>query len=193
MESKYRAAVNCMGRARLRAFQSTSLGIVAAESRLIPARALHEYRQAKSAERLLARPQCHEGPEEAMERHGADLTNRRLQDAMFLRLGGSAESRPGESPGRIVAEEKEEALGTASEWQNKRRVVWTDRSRLDDGRVGAAAGGGGKPTHRRYGQERAPERSAPPSTNRRAGQGAPSTSAQTKRSAALKPTHSTTR
>ena len=38
-----------------------------------------------------------------------------------------------------MAEQKEEALGTASEWQNKRRVVWTDRSRLDDRRVAAAA------------------------------------------------------
>ena len=40
--------------------------------------------------------------------------------------------------GKVCVESKEEALRTATEWQDKEGTIWTDGSRLEDGRVGAA-------------------------------------------------------
>ena len=40
--------------------------------------------------------------------------------------------------GEVIVDSKEEALRTAQEWTDQEGTVWTDGSRLDDGRVGAA-------------------------------------------------------
>lgn len=56
VEGGYQAATNRMGGATLEAFQSTPLGIVAAESGLAPTRALLDHRRARFTQRLLARP-----------------------------------------------------------------------------------------------------------------------------------------
>ena len=43
-----------------------------------------------------------------------------------------------EFQGEVFVDSKEEALRTAQEWTDLERTVWTDGSRLDSGRVGAA-------------------------------------------------------
>ena len=43
-----------------------------------------------------------------------------------------------EFQGEVIVEQKEDALRTAQEWRDLGRTVWTDGSRLEDGRVGAA-------------------------------------------------------
>ena len=86
VEGDYQAAINRMGRATLGAFRSTPLGIVAAESGRIPARPLLDYRQARFAQRLHARPRGGEGPEEILDRGGTAITTR-LRAAASLRVG----------------------------------------------------------------------------------------------------------
>ena len=41
--------------------------------------------------------------------------------------------------GRVVKEAGEEAFWTARRWRGRERTVWTDGSKLIDGKVGAAA------------------------------------------------------
>ena len=72
MEGEHQEAINCMGRATLGAFRSTSTGVVVAESKLTPARALLDHRQARLTQRLLARPQGGQGPEEILGRLGKE-------------------------------------------------------------------------------------------------------------------------
>ena len=45
----------------------------------------------------------------------------------------------GRFPGGVGMEEKEEFAKTAREWEGKQNAIWTYGSRLDDGRVEAAA------------------------------------------------------
>lgn len=40
--------------------------------------------------------------------------------------------------GRVLVEERESAITTASSWRKCWDTLWTDGSRLDNGRVGAA-------------------------------------------------------
>ena len=51
---------------------------------------------------------------------------------------GAEVGRSQSFPGRVVVERKESALATASNNKKSRNSLWTDRSRLDSGRVGAA-------------------------------------------------------
>ena len=84
-KGEYQAAIRRKGRATLGVFQSTLLGIVAAESGLTPARALLDPRQARLTQRLLARPRgqgSRQGPEEILIRDFA-LTDR-LRVSTFL-------------------------------------------------------------------------------------------------------------
>ena len=53
IEGEYQAAINRMGRATLGAYRSTPLGMVAAESGLVPARALLNHRQSTSGKQDL--------------------------------------------------------------------------------------------------------------------------------------------
>ena len=75
-----------------------------------------------------------------MERKST-LTSRLKEAARVERRGGSAEKQEWEEGrrfgGRIVVEKKEEALRTAREW-DRPDTVWTDGSRQENGRVGAA-------------------------------------------------------
>ena len=81
-----------------------------AESGFTPARALLDHRQARFAQRLYARPQGGQGPEEILEREST------LREAARVGREGSAEKDEGRRfRGRIVME-KEEALRTAKEW-----------------------------------------------------------------------------
>ena len=82
---EYQDAISRMGRATLGAFQSTPLGIVAAESGLAPAGALLNHRQASFTQRLFARPQGGEGPEEILKRHNSALTTRLRATAALRR------------------------------------------------------------------------------------------------------------
>lgn len=78
-----------MARAASKAFRSTLLGIVAAKSKLTPARPLLEYRQARFTQRLLSRPQGGAGPEEILSRR-SELTDRRKR-ATKLHAGDEVE------------------------------------------------------------------------------------------------------
>ena len=83
MERDFQLVINKMGRAATGTFQSTPRGIVLAESKLTPAGPLLDYRQASFTKRLMARPKGHHGPEEILERRGADLTER-LRQSSFV-------------------------------------------------------------------------------------------------------------
>ena len=67
VEGECQRTINRMARSALEAFRSTPQGILAAESGLTPARARLDYRQARFAQRSLARPQDEGGPEEILE------------------------------------------------------------------------------------------------------------------------------
>ena len=137
---EYQDATNRMGRATLGAFQSTPLGIVAAESGLMPARALLDHRQAGFTRRLFARPQGGEGPEEILERRDSALTTR-LRATAALNRHETVEPQQWSTQrrfaGRIVMEKKEEAINTAKGHRSQ-GTYWTDGSRLENKRVGAA-------------------------------------------------------
>ena len=119
VEGEYQAAINRMGRATLGAFRSTPLGIVVAESGLTPARPLLNYRQARFAQRLHARPRDGEGPEEILDREGVAITMR-LRAAASLRVGAAVEpqrwGRGRTFPGRVIVDTRKGALDTASAW-----------------------------------------------------------------------------
>ena len=131
-----------MGRASLGIFESTLLGVVAAERKLTMARELLNHCQARFAQRPLSRPRYQQGPEEVMERQGA---------ALIARLWGAATLRPGETAeeqrwgrsrsfsGRVVVERRESAFQAAKGWRKSRDTLFSDGPGLDSGRVGAAA------------------------------------------------------
>ena len=129
-----------LGRATLGPFRLTPLGIVTAQSGLIPTRALLDYRQARYAQRLHARPKDCQGPEEILDRDGAAITLR-LRAATSLRPGTTVEPQSWSSqrtfPGQVTIESRKGALNTAGGW-SQRDTIWTDGTRLGDGRVGAA-------------------------------------------------------
>ena len=85
------------------AFRSTPLGIAMTESKLTPAYALPDSRQARSAQRLTARPRGHHGPEEIP---GASGLRRQSETAKsspcsLRRRGGRTEAvRAKDLPGR---------------------------------------------------------------------------------------------
>ena len=137
---EYQDAISRMGKATLGAFQLTTLGIVAAESGLTPARALLDHRQASFTRRLFARPQGGEGPEEILERRDSALTTR-LQATASLRRHETVEPQQWSTQrrfaGRIAIEKKEEAINTAR-GHRLANTVWTDGSRLESKRMGAA-------------------------------------------------------
>lgn len=141
MEKQHQKAINRMGRATTGTFQSTPLGIVMAESKLAQAGPLLDYRQARFARRLMIRPRGHHGPEEILERRGAELTER-LRQSTFLGENESAEESTWAThrrfKGEVVVEPRGEALRIAKEWKDRRDSIWTNGSRLEDGRVGAA-------------------------------------------------------
>ena len=70
MKKGHQKIINQMGRATTGAFQSIPLGIVLEESKLAPAEPLLNYRQARFAQRLMARPKGHHGRAEILERKG---------------------------------------------------------------------------------------------------------------------------
>ena len=130
-----------MGRASLGVRQTTPLGIVAAESDLTPARALLDHRQARFALRFMARPRGGGGQVEILERRAAVLMARARERSGLSRQETVEEQRWDTLrllQGRVPVDRKEEALRTALEWEDLSSTVWTDRSRLESGKVGAA-------------------------------------------------------
>ena len=114
-----------MGRATLGAFRSTPLGIVVAESALIPARTLLDHRKARFAQRLLARPEGGSGPEEILERE-ADLA-RDLRAAAGVQIGETGEMQTwgerGTFQGRVFVGKEEEALEVVMGWRDRTHTV----------------------------------------------------------------------
>jgi ribonuclease HI len=142
MSREYQLAINRMARSTLGCLPSTPLGALARESGLTPAHPLLDYRQARYAQRLMARPVGHGGPEEILERGGTALQERLVEaagmepeedeyEAVVMPEGKAWEAR-------VVIEAEEEALATAREWQSDDQTAWTDGSRLENGGVGAA-------------------------------------------------------
>ena len=140
IEGEYQKAINRMGRSTLGAFRSTPQGILAAESGLTPARALLNFRQARFAQRLYARPKDGQGPEEILDREGAALTTR-LRAAAGLHRRETVEPQEWGTrkafPGQIVIDSQQQALDIARSWTAD-NTLWTDGSRLQCGKVGAA-------------------------------------------------------
>ena len=140
-ERETRVVLNRLGRASLGVRQTTPVGIIAAESGLTPARALLDHTQARFALRLLARPQGGGGQEEIMEKRSSALTAR-IRERAGLKRRETCEAQVWDTlrefQGEVFVDSKEEALRTAQEWADQERAVWTDGSRLDNGRVGAA-------------------------------------------------------
>ena len=135
VEGKYRCAINRMARSTLGA---NPQGILAAESGLAPARALLDHRQARSVQRLHARPQDGGGPEEILDREGAAIT--RLRAVAGTRRGEAIEPQAWSEgkafPGEYYIGKEGPAPETAQSWR-AHDTIWTDGSRLDNGRVGA--------------------------------------------------------
>ena len=110
-----------------------------AESEFTPARAFLDHQRARFAQRLIARPQGVQGPEEILDRSAAITA--RLKNAARIDREGTAEmqrwSEAGRFPGRVVVEKRESALIMAKGWRGP-DTVWTDGSRQENGEVGAA-------------------------------------------------------
>ena len=115
--------------------------MVAAESGLTPARALLDHRQARFALHLMARPRGGGGQEEILERRASALTAR-IRERSVLGRRETVEEQRWDTlrmfQGKVFVERKEEALRTAKEWKDLSRTAWTDGSRLENERVGAA-------------------------------------------------------
>ena len=140
VEGEYQRAINRMAKSTLGAFRSTPTGILAGESGHTPARPLLDYRKARFAQRLLARPQGGGGPEGILERDEGAVV-RGLRWASGVRLGEAVEpqvwSRGREFPGKYnILPDAVDFEQTKSE--RAQRTIWTDGSRLEDSRVGAA-------------------------------------------------------
>ena len=142
-EREVQVLTNRMGRASLGVRRTTPVGIITAESALPPARALMDHRQASFALRLLSRPAGSDGQEEILLHKGSELTNR-IRSRCGLKRGETAEIQRWEEfrelRAEVHVEKKEEALKTAKEWPEASQIdtIWTDGSRLEDKRVGAA-------------------------------------------------------
>ena len=90
----------------------------------------------------MARPKGHHGPEEILERRGTKLTERLRQSTSLGPKEKQEEikwSRYRRFQGSIVIDPRGEALRVAKSWKDKKNTIWTDGSRLRDGKVGAAA------------------------------------------------------
>ena len=92
VEGLFQLAINRMARATLGVQPSTPRGIIMAESGFAPARALLDHRRDRFAQRLYARTQGGQGPEEILEREST-LTARLKEAARVERRGGSAEEQ----------------------------------------------------------------------------------------------------
>ena len=118
-----------MGRASLGTFRSTALGIVMAGGKLTPAKVFLDNRQARYAQRLLARPAGHKGPEEMLSRAGSVLGPRFLRLA-HVALGEAVERhswpRTRTFPGQVIEARREEAL----EEQRGRRTKGIQSGRM---------------------------------------------------------------
>jgi ribonuclease HI len=141
MEREYQLAINQMARNTLGCLPSTPLGALIRESNLTPAAPLLDHRQAQFALRLLSRPPDHGGPEEILENRGTQLTER-LRANTGLRSTDSAEvnTMPEgmRTKAKIVMLGKEEAEEAAKDWRERTNTAYTDGSRLDNKKVGAA-------------------------------------------------------
>ena len=119
VEGEHQRTINCMARSTLGASRPTPQGILAAKSKLAPARALLDHRQAKLAQRLLARPQDGGGLEEILARDGAAIT-RRLRVAAGARPGEAVEpqawSEDRAFPGGVCTDSAGPALEVARNW-----------------------------------------------------------------------------
>ena len=91
--------------------------------------------------RDMAKPQGGGGQEEILEKRSSALTAR-IRERAGLKRRETCEAQVWDTlrefQGEVVVDSKEEALGTAREWTDQERTVWTDGSRLKSGRVGAA-------------------------------------------------------
>ena len=142
MERDTQLVLNCMGRASLGVRQTTPLGIVAAESSLTPARSLLDHAQARFALRLTVRPRGGGGQEEILEKRNSALAARVRERSGLGRRETVEAQRWGALrcfQGRVHVDSREEALSAALEWTDQSGTVWTDGSRLENGKVGAAA------------------------------------------------------
>ena len=139
VEGEYQRAINRMARSTLGVFRSTLQGILAAESGHTPARALLDYRQSRFVQ-LHARPLRGGGPEEILECDDGAMV-RKLRAAANTRQGETVEpqvwSESKTFPGLCEIAPEAQALETAREWRAQ-GTIWTDVSRVDDGKVGAA-------------------------------------------------------
>ena len=88
----------------------------------------------------MARPENGGGQEEILEKKSS-LTAR-IKKRCGLRWRDTVKVQVWEEfrhiEGEIVLDRKEDALKTATEWQDRHRTIWTNGSRLEDGSIGAA-------------------------------------------------------
>ena len=114
------------------AVKSTPLGIIAAENRPKLAGAVFNHRQARFAQRYLPLPRDHQGREEMMERQRAPSS----QDCGEQRPCAQERGDPNRCQTECCREAGErhlDGLRGGQSWD----ALWTDRSRLDSGKVGA--------------------------------------------------------
>lgn len=117
IEGAYQNAINRMSKTTLGSFRSTPLGIVRAESRVTPARALLNYHWSNLAKRLYARLRDRNGSEEILERDRSALATRLRAAAAFHRTETAEPQVWGTGrmfPGQIIVNSREGAIIAAS-------------------------------------------------------------------------------
>ncbi|KAI5800619.1 hypothetical protein FPQ18DRAFT_384192 [Pyronema domesticum] len=119
---------------------------------MTPAVPLLNYRRTRYAQRLLGMP-CdagNDGPDAMLRVDGSELARMLMQASLIGRYEAERAWRPQgwAFPGLLMHESTlSSALATALEWEDSERIVWTDGSRLDNGKFGCSviwnAGDGG--------------------------------------------------
>ena len=98
-----------------------------------------DHRQSRYAQPLLARPQDGGGPKGVLERDSRAIASR-LRAAFGIKPGETEPQVWSQGrcfPGECSIDDEGPALETVRSWR-VRDTIWTDGSRLDSGRVGAA-------------------------------------------------------
>jgi hypothetical protein len=134
----YQPAIYRMARGTIGAFQSTPLGPLLAESGMMPAVPLLNHRQSRYAQRILRQPVGTRGAKEILLEIMNSALSKRLREMTLLNNNEMEKIYPEVGKtfvGEIMPNTEElEAKRVAEEWSDREDTVWTDGSRLDDGR-----------------------------------------------------------
>lgn len=137
---EFQRVINAQARATTGNFKSTPVGILMAESGMRPAAAIKKGREARLRAKIFGRPQHLSNDNSSLAK---DTPAERLRRSCEESVGATevervTPRRNTKTKGIIIAQPKEIARRTALEWDETTSLtLWTDGSRLDEGRVGS--------------------------------------------------------